>query len=87
MKQLETPNEILAQRDQWEEIIRSPSWIIFRKWVEEHIQYLEKQSKDALRKHEDRKAGECLYAADDFKKMLESVRIRLAALNEQIGQK
>lgn len=86
MKKLENQGEVLEQRDQWEGIIRSPDWIIFRKWVEGHIEYLEKKSKEHLRNCEDRKAGEYLFAADDFKKMLESVRVRLQQLNEQIAQ-
>ena len=87
MKQLENPGEVLAERDQWEGIIRSPDWIVFRKWVDSHVAYLEKKSKEHLRNCEDRKAGEYLFAADDFRKMLESVRIRLASINEQIEQR
>ncbi len=84
MKQLETPGEVLSERDEGESIINSPDWVVFRKWVVGHIDYLEKKSKDHLRNYEDRKAGEALFAADDCKKMLESIRIRLNSLNEQI---
>ena len=84
MKQLENSGEVLAERDQWEGIIRSPDWIVFRKWVDGHVAYLEKKSKEHLRNCEDRKAGEYLFAADDFRKMLESVRVRLEQLNTKV---
>lgn len=84
MKIPETDIELQLERDRWQNIISSPDWIVFRKWVAEHIDYLEKKSKTHLRQHEDRFASECLYAADDCKKMLESVRIRLSELNKTI---
>ncbi len=86
MKNIETKQELVSERDEWEGIINSPDWVVFSRWIKGHIEYLEKQSKEYLRKHEDRKAGEALYASDDWRKTLESVRIRLASLNEKIEQ-
>ena len=84
MKIPETDIEQKLNRDKWEAIIHSPDWVVFRKFIAEHVEYLEKESKRHLRAHEDRLAGECLFAADDCKKMLESVRVTLANLNERI---
>ena len=57
MKEFETPKEIIQERDEWEGIINSPDWVVFVRFVKNHIDYLEKQSRDHTRKHEDRKAG------------------------------
>lgn len=82
----ETKYGVMEDRDAWESIINSPDWIVFVRWIKGHIEYLEKNSRDHLRKHEDRLAGEKLAAADDWRRVLESIRVRLNELNNKIEQ-
>ena len=82
----ETKQGVIEERDEWESIINSPDWIVFVRWIKGHIEYLEKNSREHLRKHEDRLASEKLAAADDWRKTLESVRVRLQELNKTIEQ-
>ncbi len=87
MKLPETPKACLFEREQWENIIHAPEWIVYRNLLKEHIAHLQKEANDFLRKHEDRKAGEALRAMDDAKKILDLVTIRISDLNQQIERK
>lgn len=82
MKAPETPQAALLEKNNWESIIHSPEWVIYRRFLVEHLAYLQKEVNDRVRKHDDRGAGESLRAMDDAKKMLDLVTIRLSELNE-----
>lgn len=80
----ETNVELQSEMGNWDAIIHTPQWVVFTRWIKEHIDYLEKKSKEHLRNHEDRLASEVLYAADDWRKTLESVKARIKSINEKI---
>lgn len=84
MKLPETPQMALMEKNSWENIIHSQDWLVYRRFLLEHLNYLQKEVNDRLRRHEDRAAGESLRAYDDVKKMLDLVTIRISELNEQI---
>lgn len=84
MKLPETAQAALLEKDNWENIIHSPEWVVYRKFLVEHLNYLQNEVNDHLRKHEDRKAGEALRAYDDAKKMLDLVTMRISMLSKTI---
>ncbi len=82
MKLPETKSEVLSEKEKWEDIISSPDWVVFRKYLESHCIFLQKEANDHLREQRNVEAYGSLRAMDDAKKMLESVRIRLVNLNK-----
>lgn len=84
MKLPETAQGVLYEKQKWEDIITSTDWVTYRNALKEHLAYLQKEVNDHLRKHEDRLAGEALRAMDDGNKFLDSINLRIRALNEKI---
>lgn len=82
----ETRAAVLLEKSNWDNIIHSDEWIVFRKLLREHIDYLQKEVNDNLRKHEDRKAGESLRAMDDSNKILTLITIRISELTKTSEQ-
>jgi len=80
----ETKQGLLLERDGWESIINSPDWVTYRRFLSEHLVYMQKQVNDALRKKEFTEAYGLLIAMDDAKKILDLVTIRLSDLNKAI---
>lgn len=78
----ETKVAVLMEKQNWENIIHSEEWIVFRRLLKEHIDYLQNEVNHRLRNFEDRKSGESLRAMDDCKKMLDLVTIRISDLNK-----
>lgn len=87
MKLPETKQGLLLERDGWEHIINSPDWVTYRRFLSEHIIYLQKQSNIALRNQKFTEAYGILIAMDDAEKMLSLVTIRLSDLNSEIEKK
>lgn len=83
-KMPETKSAVLMEKQNWENIIHSDEWIVFRQLLREHSEYLQKEANDHLRKYEDRAAGEALRAMDDCKKILDLVTVRISELNKNI---
>lgn len=86
MKLPETPKACLFEKEQWENIIHTQEWVVYRNLLKEHLAHLQKEVNDHLRKHEDRFAAEALRAMDDSKKILDLVTTRIAELNQSIEQ-
>lgn len=86
MKLPETKKECLSEKENWDDIIHSPSWVVFRNLLKEHCAYLQKETNEYLEKHEDRKAGESLRAMKDSNKILTLVTQRISELNKTIEQ-
>lgn len=80
----ETRIEVLSEKEKWENIISSSDWVAFRKYLEGHCAFLQKEVNDNLRAVRNLEAYGALRALDDSKKMLESVRIRLSELNKLV---
>lgn len=79
----ETKSAVLAEKQNWENIIHSEDWVVFRRLLKDHADYLQKEVNEALRKHDDRRAGEALRAMDDCGKILTLVTIRISELTKQ----
>lgn len=86
MKIPETKQAALFEKQNWEDVIHSQEWLVFRKLIAEHCGFLQKEVNDCLRRHEDRKAGEALRALDDQNKILTLITQRIAALNEKTAK-
>ena len=86
MKLPETKQGLLTERDQWEAIINSPECFIYRKFLVEHINYLQKDLNDLLRTQKFTEAYGKLCALDDANRMLSLVTIRLSEINKNIEQ-
>lgn len=81
--ELETPNAILFEIQAWENVIHSEEWIYFRKLLDRHADFLQKEVNAHLSKHEDRKAGESLRALQDCKMILTLVTKRISELRNK----
>lgn len=84
MKLPETKSGLLFERDAWEGIINSPSWVVYRNSLKEHVAYLQDKINSSLRQQKNIEAYGFLIAMDDCNKFLDSINVRLKALNEQI---
>lgn len=84
MKLPETRQAALLEKDNWETIIHSPEWVVYRKFLIEHLNYLQNQVNGYLRKKEFTEAYGILIAMDDAKGILDSITIRLQSINKQI---
>ena len=87
MKLPETKQGLLIERDGWESIINSPDWVTYRRFLSDHLIYLQKEVNDFLRAQKFTEAYGKLIAMDDAKKMLDLVTIRLSDLNTEITRK
>lgn len=83
-KMPETKESALHEKHSWEDIIRDPKWIVYKRLVAEHCVYLQREVNIHLRNHEDRRAGEALRALDDCNKILDLISTRLKMLNDQL---
>lgn len=86
MKYPETKQGLLTERDSWEAIINSPHWTTYRKFLAEHVTYLQKEVNVLLRAQKFTEAYGKLTAMEDADKMLSLVTIRLSELNKLIEQ-
>lgn len=82
-KELQTKTSKLYELEQWQDIIHSSEWRVFKKLLEEHKIYLQQEVNTFLRNHEDRKASETLRAMDDCSKILTIITNRIALLRTQ----
>lgn len=84
MKLPETPQAILYELSKWEDIITSTDWITYKNALREHIAYLQKEANEHLRKQRNVEAFGALRAMDDNNRFLDSINIRMKALNDKI---
>lgn len=84
MKLPETIQAAKLDKASWEHIIHSPEWVIYRRFLFEHLIWLQKQSNDCIRNQKFTEAYGFLKAMDDAKDMLDNITIRLQAINKQI---
>lgn len=82
MKMPETKSMLLNELHSWQNIVKSDEWIVFRRLLKDHIDFLQKEANSYLRKHEDRQAAESLRAMDDCSQMLNLVTTRINQLNK-----
>lgn len=80
MKIPETKDAALHELHNWQNIIRTDEWVVFRKLLKEHAEWLQGEANKHLRKNEDRQAGETLRAMDDCNKILNLVTNRINEL-------
>lgn len=78
----ETKVAILTEKHNWENIIHSDEWVVFRRLLKDHADYLQGEVNKCLRDHEDRRAGEVLRAMDDCNKILHLVTIRISEIQK-----
>lgn len=83
MKFPETPQAVLFEKQKWEEIINSADWVAYRNALKEHVAYLQREVNDHIRNKRDIEAFGALRAMDDSNKFLDSINVRMKALNEQ----
>ena len=86
MKLPETKQGLLTERDGWESIINSPDWVTYRRFLADHIIYLQKETNDLIRTQKFTEAYGKLCAMDDANKILSLVTIRLSEINKHIEQ-
>ncbi len=84
MKLPETSKACLFERDQWENIIHTPEWVVYRNLLKEHIAYLQKEVNDKLEEQKNVEAYGALRAMKDAKKILDLVTSRISDLNISI---
>lgn len=77
----ETKVAALMEKQNWENIIHSEDWIVFRRLLKDHIDYLQKETNDHLRKQNYAEAFGSLRAMDDAGKILTLVTIRISDIN------
>lgn len=83
----ETKDGIILEIDAWEEIIHSPSWKVYTKFLQAHCEYLQKEVNRHVEAHEDRQAGEAYRALKEARKIGESIRVRLENLRKEADKK
>ncbi len=86
MKLPETPKAALLEKDNWENIIHSPEWVVYRRFLAEHLAWLQGKVNDHLRNQRFTEAYGCLKAMDDGKEMLDNITIRLQSLDKIAGK-
>ena len=74
----------ILQYEAWQSIINSPNWKYFRGLVEEHVNFLNKQTCIAVRSEKFNEAMKHQAKADDWIKVLSSADKRLKELGESI---
>lgn len=82
----ENKDAALKELHNWQNIIHTDEWVVFRNLLKDHAGFLQKEVNEHLEKHEDRKAGEALRAMKDCNKILTLVTTRINELNK-IGEK
>lgn len=83
MKLPETKVAVLFEKQNWENIIHSEEWVVFRNLLKEHINYLQKELNEHVKNSRDREAYGTWRAMDDAGKILTIVTVRLAELNRK----
>lgn len=84
MKLPETPQACLFEKNNWESIVNSQNWIIYRKFLIEHIAFLQNEVNAFVRDQKMVEAYGSLRAMDDNRKFLDLITKRITALNEKI---
>lgn len=74
----------LLERDNWESIIHSPEWVVYRRFLAEHMAYLQRQSNEHIRNKRWEEGYGSLRAMDDCKNILDNITLRLQEINKQI---
>lgn len=82
MKIPETPQARLFEKERWAELIGSTDWTVYRNLLKEHIAYLQKEANDHLRSQRNVEAYGSLRAMDDCNRFLDSINLRMKALNQ-----
>lgn len=76
----------LYELNQWNEIVKSESWLVFKRLLNVHKQWLQKEVNGHLRRHEDRLAGELLARIDECDKILKLVDERVKKLTQKADE-
>ncbi len=71
---------VILQYEAWQNIINSPDWKYFRDLVQEHIDFLSKETCIAVRAEKFNEAMKCQAKAEDWKKVVDSISTRLKEL-------
>lgn len=82
----ETKEAALFEKHNWENIIHSEEWVVFRKLLREHCEYLQKEGNGYLLDQKYTEAYGSLRAMKDAEKILTLVTIRISDINKQSDQ-
>lgn len=79
----EQKHACLMELQSWQNIIHSEEWVVFRRFLKDHTDYLQKEVNEDLRKGEHIKSAQTLRAMDDANKMLTLITQRITALTKK----
>jgi hypothetical protein len=79
----ETKVAILSEIQAWENIIHSEDWIVFRRLLKDHSDWLQKEANDYIRSQKHTEAFGSLRAMDDCQKILNLVTKRISDLKNK----
>lgn len=80
----ETPQACLFEKEKWEQLIVSADWVAYRNALKEHSAYLQIEANTHIRNQRFTEAFGSIRAMDDSNKFLDSINVRIRALNEKL---